>query len=583
MREERDLERALRRLDGVDAPDLWSRVGVSTPHRPIGPSPTRRVVVGISAVAVAAAVFLFLSTTFRAGPSPSPAAVARLPSDPCALLTPEQVSTATRSVVLSFGVVPDEGFIMPPEPPETNPCGYRTDGRFGEVIVTVNDHLQPYLDARDGDPRNTHLIEGLGDEAFRHGHDGSVWVRTANGYFAIGAQHGVGEEAASMLEGLARDALASLGATASPDTGATIDPDSICKVPPYDPSVALLGDESAGVFGQIGPRTFPLSVLDAAGERASSLTGTGADALRSYLASPEAVNAPSEGWRAIEETDSTLIFAAPPTTGYSDWWVVRFERADRVWRPKATELLNERRTPAQLGHGLALSWTGEVQLRDGTWTTQLVLANETGQRWMDEPEAGAMRAIAHVFDPATGQEIGRAATGVAYRGDSSNLPAGDTLSPPLALGGQLGTLDPGTYQLVACIPELGLASPAGTLRVVDDPSIAAPRLLTYPSTGGSMQALGGGLLVDHNGCVAVGEDANDPRPTYVLWPDGYALVERGATIVLIDALGTELAAMGEQIRLAGGYGGVSLTSSVIGGVPESCATGGHYFITGGPA
>ena len=581
MSDDRNLERALRRLDGVDAPDLWSRVGVSAPHRPIGPSAARRVVVGISAVAVAAAVFLFLSTTFRAGPSPSPAVTTRLPSDPCALVTPEQVSTATRSVVLSFGVIPDDGFLLPAE---TNPCGYRTDGRVGEVIVTVNDDLQPYLDARDGDPRNTHLIEGLGDEAFRHGHDGSVWVRTADGYFAIGAQHGVGDEAASMLERLARDALANLAVADSPSPGVSLlDPNSVCNVPPHDPNVALLGDESAGVFGQIGPRTFPLSVLDTAGEPASSLTGTGADALRSYLASPGAVNAPSEGWRAIEETVSELIFAAPPVTGYSDWWVVRFERTGRVWRPKETELVDQRRTPAQLGHGLTLRWTGVTELRDGSWTTQLVLANETGQRWMDEPEAGAVRAIAHVFDPATGQEIGRAATGVAYRGDSSNLPAGDTLTPPLALGGQLGALDPGTYQLAACIPELGLASPAGTLRVVDDPSIAAPRLLTYPSTGGSMQALGGGLLVDHNGCVAVGEDANDPRPTYVLWPDGYALVERGATTVLIDALGTELAAMGEQVRLVGGYGGVSLTSSVIGGVPDSCTTGGHYFVTGGPA
>jgi hypothetical protein len=50
---------------------------------------------------------------------------------------------------------------------------------------------------------------------------------------------------------------------------------------------------------------------------------------------------------------------------------------------------------------------------------------------------------------------------------------------------------------------------------------------------------------------------------------------------LIDAVGTEVAQMGDEIQLGGGYGSFE---GAIGDVPESCRSGGQgYFIAGGPA
>jgi hypothetical protein len=97
--------------------------------------------------------------------------------------------------------------------------------------------------------------------------------------------------------------------------------------------------------------------------------------------------------------------------------------------------------------------------------------------------------------------------------------------------------------------------------------------------------LGGGRLADHNGCLAVAESPDDARPTYVLWPDGYALVKREGRTVMIDAVGSEIAQMGDEIQLGGGYGSFEgWGSAVIGGIPASCQTGGEgYFITSGPA
>jgi hypothetical protein len=243
------------------------------------------------------------------------------------------------------------------------------------------------------------------------------------------------------------------------------------------------------------------------------------------------------------------------------------------------------RTPAQRGHDLALSWTGEVTLRDGSWISELILTNEGAVTWADDDQASAIWGHAHVFDLVTGLEVGRNAEAVGGWGTGISVAVNESVGVPLSLGGQLGALDPGVYDVVACVPRLGLASPVGSLRVVDDPTTTDPRVLTYPYAGASMEALGGGRLVDHNGCLAVAEVADDPHPTYVLWPDGYALVVREGRTVLIDAVGSEIAEMGDEIRLVGGY--VPLegsASAAIGGVPESCQTGGEgYFITSGPA
>jgi hypothetical protein len=256
------------------------------------------------------------------------------------------------------------------------------------------------------------------------------------------------------------------------DAGASaLDPASLCDIPAYDPSVALLGDDFSSVFGETGPREVPRGVLEALGAPASSIDGPAADALHSFLASPQAVNAPTDGWRAIAESSEEVIFAAPPDGGYSDWWVTRFTTAGGDWKPRETELVDQHLTPAQAGHGLHLEWTGEVVLRNGAWSSSLSLVNTRSERWTGE-EAPEIWGVARVFDRATGEEVGHAAEALGGWGAAPELAAGASSQIPLSLGGTLPALDAHTtYDVVACVPELGLASPVGTLGVIENDTV----------------------------------------------------------------------------------------------------------------
>ncbi len=205
-----DLDRRLRRLDDMPAPDLWSRVGVGRERPPLRVSPARRAAVAVAALAIASAAFVFLATSFRPDALDEPVGPLSLPDDPCALVTTDQVAAATGSAVLSAGVVPDERLFSPTDP---NPCAYETDGRFGQVIVMTHDR-EGYVDIRDRNPQFTQPVQGVGDEAFVQG-GSSLWVLVGDSAFSIGAQHGAGDAAVSMLETLAWDALANMSAPPS--------------------------------------------------------------------------------------------------------------------------------------------------------------------------------------------------------------------------------------------------------------------------------------------------------------------------------------------------------------------------------
>jgi hypothetical protein len=369
------------------------------------------------------------------------------------------------------------------------------------------------------------------------------------------------------------------------DAGANaLDRATICDVPAYDPSVALLGDDSSSVFGSTGPREVPLNVLGARGAPASSIVGPAADALRSFLASTQAVNAPAGGWRAIVEGPSEVIFAAPPDGGYSDWWVTRFTLTDGAWTARGSELVDQHHTAAQLGRRLRLTWGETTVVDDGAWGSTLHLTNDRGTSWSSGEEGYELWGVAHVFDPETGGEVGHAARTVGDWGVETTLASGETVRLPLSLGGALSALGSGhEYDVVACVPELGLASPVGMLRVAEHP-MASARVLTYPFEGASMLALGGGKLVVHNGCLAVA--GRSPRPIYVLWPDGYSLVYRQQEVpVLIDPVGREVARLGDEVTLAGGYVPLeNADTAAIGGLPDACRTQGEgYFLTSGLA
>ena len=368
--------------------------------------------------------------------------------------------------------------------------------------------------------------------------------------------------------------------------GTAPDPNDVCDVPTYDPGIALLGDDSSSVFGTTGPREISLSALETAGEPATSIEGPAADALRSYLSDPGSRNAPADGWRAIVEGPDEVIFAAPPSGGYADWWVTRFTMSPDGWVPRETELVDQHRTPAQLGRGLSLTWGGTTVVDDGVWGSTLELANDREASWSSGEDGYELWGIAHVFDTGTGGEVGHAARTVGGWGVATTLVSGEAVKLPLSLGGALLALDPGqVYDVVACVPQLGLASPVGTVRVAEH-SMPSADVLTYPFEGVAMLALGGGRLVLHNGCLAVESASTDRRPTYVLWPDGTALVYRdGDRPVLIDAVGDEIAELGDEVTLGGGYvPPENADAATIGGIPDACRTGGDgYFITSGLA
>jgi hypothetical protein len=365
-----------------------------------------------------------------------------------------------------------------------------------------------------------------------------------------------------------------------------LDPEEICEVPAYDPSVALLGHDSSSVFGGTGAREVPLELLEAPGAPASSIAGPATEALRSFLIEPQAVHAPSDGWRAITETPDEVIFAAPPDGGSSDWWVTRFTLTDGAWTARESELVDQHQTAAQLGRGLSLTWGETTVVDDGAWGSTLHLNNDGGASWSTAEDGYELWGAAHVFDLGTGEQVGHAARTVGGWGVRPSLAPGDTVRLPLSLGGALLALESGhEYDVVACVPELGLASPVGAMRVAEHP-MASARVLTYPFEGSSMGALGGGRLVVHDGCLAVESSSTDPRPTYVLWPDGTALVHRdGELPVLIDAVGREIARLGDTVTLGGG--GVPADSAdraTIGGIPSACRSAGSgYFLTSGLA
>lgn len=351
----------------------------------------------------------------------------------------------------------------------------------------------------------------------------------------------------------------------------SLDPAAICDVPAYDPDVALIAGNATVQY--------PLSVLQTPGQPAADLAGSGADALRAYLASPAAVHAPADGWRAIASAPDAATFASPYAGGAGEWWVVAFElRPDGSWHLSDEVIADQQPTPAQRGHGLSLRWDGSLVLDGGAWNDPLRLVNERNEAWVDD--GGEYWAVAHVFDRTTGLEIVGGSSWISGVGRSYELAPGQELGLPVALGGLLGSLATGTFDVVACVPQLGLASPVGVLEVRSTGAVQDVRVLTYPGRVGE-QALATGTLTVENGCMALGSSA---RPVYVVWPDGYALVERDGRRALIDPAGTEVGALGDRVSLLGAFAELRWVEDMVtGGVPGACrASGESYFVTSGP-
>jgi hypothetical protein len=363
-------------------------------------------------------------------------------------------------------------------------------------------------------------------------------------------------------------------ATGAPPTtaAADLDPAAICQVPTFDPDVALL----------VGSDTvqYPKPVLDEPGVPASALDGPAADALRARLATPAAGHAPSEGWRAIGTSPSAVRYAAPYAPG--EWWIEAFEERDGSWQHVDEEIAERRETPAQLGHGLELSWNADLLLHGGAWNRPLDVVNDRSSTWMSLGTVARLAAIPHVFDTSTGQLVGPGAYEVYPSSTEVRLQPGERTAVPVALGASITALHPGEYAVVACLPDLGLASPVGTLRISDEAAVRDVRVLTYEPNGTSMGALTGGTLAVVNGCLGLQGDRGPA--TYLILPQGYALVVRDGTKMLIDPLGNEVGALGDRVSFGGGGSPISgVEHAVIDGIPEPCRTGGGYFLASGAA
>ncbi len=361
-------------------------------------------------------------------------------------------------------------------------------------------------------------------------------------------------------------------ASSAPATtaAATLDPATICHVPTFDPDVALL----------VGSDTvqYPKSVLDEEGVPASALDGPAADALRNQLATPGAQHAPVDGWRAIATSASAVTYATPYEPGA--WWIEAFEERDGSWHNVDEEIAEQRETPAQLGHGLELRWSADLLVRGGAWSRPLEVVNDRSSTWVGLSGVPRLAAIPYVFDASTGQLVGPGAVEIFPPSTDVRLGPGESMPVPVALGATITALQPGDYAVVACLPDLGLASPVGTLRINDDAAVTDVRVLTYELNGLSMGALTGGTLAVVNGCLGLQGDGGPA--TYLILPQGYALVVRDGTKMLIDPLGNEVGALGDQVSFGGGGSPLSgVEHAVIDGIPEPCRTGGGYFIASG--
>jgi len=115
-----------------------------------------------------------------------------------------------------------------------------------------------------------------------------------------------------------------------------------------------------------------------------------------------------------------------------------------------------------------------------------------------------------------------------------------------------------------------------------DKVLFLPTLAERPNV--TMDALTRGTLVELEGCVIL--DPGDGSFTLPIWPFGWRL-ESGGSGAILDDTGAEVAEMGEQLWLGGGYIGeqrnaTGFAEELIGReIPERCKADA-YFLTSGP-
>jgi len=180
-----------------------------------------------------------------------------------------------------------------------------------------------------------------------------------------------------------------------------------------------------------------------------------------YRQGPDPSSKPADGWREVYEREDRVVLAAPDDAGSDRWYYVAFAKYEGQWRASGWGFLPIGETVMQRGEGLRLEWRSEIVYDRGALQEGIWLVNERDEPWIDE-EGGEYWGIVHLLDPASGEEVAQGHGAVFGTGKSYNVAPGDAVQLPLGFG-NLDRVPDGTYAAVACVPDLGLASPLGTL------------------------------------------------------------------------------------------------------------------------
>jgi hypothetical protein len=94
--------------------------------------------------------------------------------------------------------------------------------------------------------------------------------------------------------------------------------------------------------------------------------------------------------------------------------------------------------------------------------SNLILVNTRSTAWEDD--RGQYWADGHLFDLGTQEEIALGEYGIAGTGGAYHLEPRGSVEIRVAMG-SLVQVPPGRYGIVACLQELALGSPLGTLEI----------------------------------------------------------------------------------------------------------------------
>ena len=113
----------------------------------------------------------------------------------------------------------------------------------------------------------------------------------------------------------------------------------------------------------------------------------------------------------------------------------------------------------------------------------------------------------------------------------------------------------------------------------------APRthILVASSGESSDAALLTGTLTIENGCLAVSGGPN--TSVYVVWPEGFSIRQGGDDVWLLDHSGSQIARIGDTMRMGGGITNLAHAEpEVVGGIPSTCEVDGPdaYWFAGAP-